>query len=231
MLSVVLIALLSVFSVSAVAADAPANFRQAKKVAAKIYQLNPQTFYCDCAFKDNQVDAQSCGYSARKNAKRGQRIEWEHVVSAWEFGHQRQCWQQGGRKHCEKNDALFNKMESDLHNLVPAVGELNGDRSNFRFGMIEGEPRAYGACDFEVDFKGRRAEPKADRQGDIARIYFYMRDTYGLKISRQQEQLFNAWHKMDPVDAWEIKRDELIEKAQGNRNCYVRACKTVTPKK
>ncbi len=30
-------------------------------------------------------------------------------------------------------------MEADLHNLVPAVGEINGDRSNYRFGMISGE--------------------------------------------------------------------------------------------
>lgn len=42
--------------------------------------------------------------------------------------------------------------------------------------MIPNESRAYGQCDFEVDFKDRRAEPPANRQGDIARIYFYMRD-------------------------------------------------------
>ncbi|MDO6469820.1 endonuclease [Neptunomonas phycophila] len=55
-------------------------------------------------------------------------------------------------------------MVTDLHNLVPSVGELNGDRSNFRFGMIPNEPRAYGQCDFEVNFKNRRAEPPTNRQ-------------------------------------------------------------------
>jgi len=75
-------------------------------------------------------------------------------------------------------------MVSDLHNLVPSVGELNGDRSNLRFGMIPNEPRSYGLCDFEVDFKDRRAEPPVNRQGDIARIYFYMRDQYGLRKLR-----------------------------------------------
>lgn len=115
-------------------------------------------------------------------------------------------------------------MTSDLHNLVPAVGELNGDRSNYRFGMIEGEPRVYGRCDFEVNFKLRRAEPSPERQGDVARIYFYMRDAYGLKISRQQTQLFEAWHRLDPVDQSELLRDQNIQSAQGNSNCYVSGC-------
>ena len=39
-------------------------------------------------------------------------------------------------------------MEADLHNLVPAIGEINGDRSNFTFEHIDGEERVYGACDF-----------------------------------------------------------------------------------
>ena len=44
------------------------------------------------------------------------RVEWEHVVPAWQFGHQRQCWQDGGRKNCAK-DPVYRKMESDMHNL------------------------------------------------------------------------------------------------------------------
>lgn len=35
-------------------------------------------------------------------------------------------------------------MEADLHNLTPAVGELNGDRSNLPYGIVKGEPREYG---------------------------------------------------------------------------------------
>lgn len=210
-------------SVSAFA-EFPKNFAHAKRLAWALYAERPETFYCGCRFEKNRTDSQSCGYRPRKNAQRGARVEWEHIVSAWEFGHQRQCWQNGGRKNCEKNDQQFQRMEADLHNLVPAVGELNGDRSNFRFGMLEGEARAYGKCDFEVDFKLRRAEPAEHRRGDIARIYFYMRDQYGLNIGRQQLQLLQAWHRQDPVDEYEIWRDEQIERIQGNRNCYVRRC-------
>jgi deoxyribonuclease-1 len=35
-------------------------------------------------------------------------------------------------------------------NLVPSIGEINGDRSNYKFSMIGSEERQYGACDFEV---------------------------------------------------------------------------------
>ena len=215
-------------------AEHPSSFSAAKRILDRqIYTgADRVTFYCSCDYApapnpDNPnrtrltPDADSCGLEPRKNANRAGRIEWEHVVPAWEFGHQLQCWQEGGRKGCRK-DGVFKRMEADLYNLVPAVGELNGDRSNFRFGMIEGEPRKYGACDFEVDFKQRVAEPPESVRGDIARTYFYMEHQYGLRISRKQRQLFEAWGRMDPVDAAERARAKRIEAIQGNGNPFVR---------
>ncbi len=200
------------------------SFSEAKKIAAKIYYDQSETFYCGCGFQGKEVDATSCGYQPRKNAKRGERIEWEHVVPAHAFGHTRQCWREAictnskgesykGRKCCRKVDPIFREMEADLNNLVPAVGELNGDRGNFSFSMIEGEPRVYGACDFEVDFKARKAEPRPEVRGDIARIYFYMRDTYGIPISGKQQKLFEVWDRMDPISNWEIERQRRIIEA------------------
>jgi deoxyribonuclease I len=210
----------------------PTSFGQAKSLAKKLYVQQPTSFYCQCDI--NKIGrkltptASSCGYIPRvpitkkgKDNARTTRIEWEHIVSAWAFGHQRKCWQIGGRKNCSKNDKIFKKMEADLHNLVPAIGELNADRSNFRFAMIPGEYRKYGQCDFEVNFKGRKAEPPRAVQGNIARINFYMRDQYQLKLSKSQTQLFNAWATLDPVDMWECRRDGLITGIQGNNNQYV----------
>jgi len=108
-----------------------------------------------------------------------------------------------------------------MHNLRPAIGELNGDRSNYRFSMIEGEPRLYGHCDFEVSFKSKKAEPPEEKRGDIARTYFYMADRYGLNLSSQQQQLFNAWSNSDPVDTWEHERNSMIERIQGNSNHFI----------
>ena len=63
---------------------------------------------------------------------------------------------------------------NDLHNLFPAVGEVNGDRSNFNWGMVEGNKREYGACPMEVDESIRRAEPPDVVKGNVARVMFYM---------------------------------------------------------
>lgn len=220
--AVLLVAMMSANSPAV--AGPPTSFSAAKRVAADIYTDNLNSFYCGCTIRRKGKklipDLSSCGYTPRKQPKRAARIEWEHVMPAYHFGHQRQCWQQGGRKKCHK-DPQFKLMEADLHNLVPAVGEANGDRSNYRFGMIEGEPRAYGACDFEVDFKYRVAEPNEALRGDVARIYFYMRDRYDLNLSKGQQRLLNSWHRLDPVDAWECQRDQRITRIQGNSNRYV----------
>lgn len=225
--------ILIAFSATLASADTPSSFYSAKKILAKqVYQdMERVTFYCDCQFNEQAVPnkpgrtrlapvADSCGLKPRKNANRAARIEWEHVMPAWEFGHQLQCWQQGGRKNCRK-DPVFKQMEADLYNLVPAVGELNGDRSNFRFGMIAGEPRAYGQCDFEVDFKARVAEPPEQVRGDIARTYFYMAERYGVRLSRKQAQLFQAWSSLDPVDEIERARARRIQTIQGHPNPFV----------
>jgi len=212
-------------------AEHPVSFSKAKRLAVQIYQGHEVTIYCGCRYvyqgKKLVPDPSSCGYEPRisvtkkgKSNARATRIEWEHVMPAWVFGHQRQCWQNGGRKACKK-DSVFAKMEADLHNLVPAIGELNGDRSNFKFTMMPGEPRAYGKCDFEVDFKSKSAEPPENVRGDIARIYFYMRDQYKLNMSAQQIRLMEAWSKSDPVDAWESERNKRIKSIQGNGNPYV----------
>ena len=117
-------------------ASTPSSFNKAKKIAVSLYADHPTSFYCGCDInwkgKKGMPDHASCGYKIRKQKLRSSRIEWEHVVPAWAFGHQLQCWQDGGRKNCRKN-AEFKKMESDLHNLVPAIGEVNGDRSNYSF--------------------------------------------------------------------------------------------------
>ncbi|MGI2258890.1 endonuclease [Shewanella sp. GXUN23E] len=207
----------------------PENFAQAKKMATAIYaaQGDIKTFYCGCdintAGKKWQPELNSCGYQVRKQVNRANRIEWEHIVPAWEFGHQLQCWQEGGRANCGKQDAGFKRMEADLHNLVPAIGEVNGDRSNYRFSQWNADTGQYGQCQMVVDFKGRKAEPPARARGAIARTYFYMQQTYGLKIAANQQKLFSAWDKTYPVDPVECQRDAEIARVQGNHNPFVKS--------
>ncbi|XKF02662.1 endonuclease [Pseudoalteromonas mariniglutinosa] len=182
------------------------SFYSAKKHLIKTLPAHSKSLYCGCDIKRQGKklipDASQCGYvprnavtrSGKANA-RATRIEWEHIVSAWEFGHQLQCWQHGGRKNCRKVSKKFQQMEADINNLAPAIGEINGDRSNYRFGFVATEANQYGRCQVKVDFKRRVIEPPVYARKRIADAYFYMQKTYGLKISDKQKKLFQAWQK------------------------------------
>lgn len=125
-MSVRCFALLLFFIAVSAQAGAPRTFSEAKKAAWKLYAPQSTEFYCGCKYTGNRVDLKACGYVPRKNAKRASRIEWEHIVPAWQIGHQRQCWQSGGRKNCTRYDPVYQKAEADLHNLVPSIGEVYG---------------------------------------------------------------------------------------------------------
>ncbi|BCA28051.1 MULTISPECIES: endonuclease [Pseudomonadaceae] len=222
--------LLSLLLAGTAQAAAPRTFQEAKKAAWKLYASHPVEFYCGCRYSGNKVDLKSCGYVPRTNAKRASRIEWEHIVPAWVIGHQRKCWQNGGRENCARHDDAYRRAEADLHNLVPSIGEVNGDRSNYGFGWLPQAPSQYGACPMVVDFKARKAMPRQQIRGMIARTYFYMSERYGLRLSKQDRQLYTAWNKQYPVEAWERNRNQRVACVMGHGNHFVgavnlKACK------
>lgn len=152
-------------------------------------------------------------------------------MPAYRFASHLECWNEEicldkkgkpykGRKCCEKVDKSFRLMQADMYNLVPSVGEINGDRSNYEYGIIEGEARVYGECDFEVS--GKKAEPKEDIRGDIARTYFYMEETYNIELTNEERQLFIMWDKLDNISQWEKVRAERIKEIQGNENKFIK---------
>ncbi|ATP28568.1 endonuclease [Chromobacterium violaceum] len=198
------------------------DFPGAKRILPRVYSGMEVDFYCGCRYQGKAVDWTSCGYQPRKSETRASRIEWEHVVPAWVLGHQRQCWQQGGRKACGDQDPLFQMAEGDLNNLVPAVGEVNGDRANFAYGAWEIHPRPiYGQCRSLVDFKLKRFQPREEVRGAAARITLYMHQRYGLRMSQQDRQLMCAWARQYPVDEWERQRNKRIVQWQGEGNFLV----------
>jgi len=222
-----LLALLCLLLVApAVYPDAPQNFAAAKKIAWRLYAERPSTFYCACAYQGNRVNLGSCGYSVRKQQRRAARVEWEHVVPAWVIGHQRQCWQNGGRKNCTRSDATFKAAEADLHNLVPSIGEVNGDRSNYALGMLGEKPTQYGACPMVVNFKAKTAMPPQPVRGAAARIYLYMADHYQLRLSKLDRRTYEAWNRQYPVSEWERWRNQKVGCVMGHGNPYVGAVDT-----
>ena len=214
-----------------------ASFSAAKGMLYRqVYGDHRLCFDCGCAFdQDHRTELGSCGLSALSDTKRAQRIEIDHVFPAAQFGQSRPCWREptaytqcttgggrrlSGRECCERVDPTFAAAHNDLNNLVPAVGAINGQRSDYNWGMVSGGEQ-FGDCAIRVDADTRRVQPPAAVRGDIARIMFYMRDTYGFNLSHQDEQLYAAWNNADPPDAWEIERDQRISQIQGRGNRYV----------
>ena len=207
------------------------SFSKSKKLLLKLYKDNPVTLYCGCSYKGKKPNLYSCGYIPKKDKKRENRIEWEHVVPAHTFGQSFSEWRNGhpkcvnkkgkkfkGRKCAEKVNKQYRRMQADMYNLYPAIGEVNGRRSNYSMAIIKGEKRDFGQCDVEI--KNKKVEPRESIRGEIARTYMYMDSVYPGRgiISKKNKKLFNTWDRSDPVDQWECERTRRIEMIQGNRN-------------
>ncbi|EGC0940949.1 deoxyribonuclease [Campylobacter coli] len=182
------------------------SFEESKKELVKFYNDLGSSywydFYCQAPFKVNKKG---------KINQRIKRIEWEHIMPAQNFGKHLPCWKEGGRKAC-KNDPTFAKMEADKQNLVPAIGEINGDRSNFRYAEAPTNLKytQYGNCKVYTDFKAKRFYPANYSKGWIARSYLYMSKTYNIKLSDQERKLMEAWDKQYPMDEKEKRIRELL---------------------
>ena len=118
-------------------------------------------------------------------------------------------------------------MYSNLHNLVPTIGEVNGDRSNFSFTILEEESN-YGECEVEIKRLKRQAQPRGEVEppegvrGAIARIYLYMVNKYQFDLAIEQQEMFREWNESYPVNNWECERDRRIADEQGEHNKFLK---------
>lgn len=123
------------------------------------------------------------------------------------------------------------RIDSDPHNLRIIIPETNRNRSNFLF--VNSEPSANGYVILGTD----TYYPGNDHRGDVARILLYMAvrykdilildesmygDNYSLSgTSFGNIKVLLQWHQDDPVDAFEIQRNNVIHSHQGNRNPFI----------
>lgn len=228
-------------------------FDEAKKELGRIYAAAGQhvDLYCGCTFTPSQghgmrVDLTACGYVAARDAARAERIEWEHAVPAAAFGHSFTEWTSGhpkcvdtkgkafhGRKCARIASAEFARIEADLHNLFPVVGEVNGLRGDLPMGVLDPPDKPYahagggatfrfGACTSAIE-RGV-FQPRREVRGDLARAYKYMAKSYPERrlIDDVHRPVFDAWDAEDPPDAWERDRNKRIAARQGNPNEFIR---------
>lgn len=167
----------------------------------RLYPEGGTTLYCNRPFKafDREVNV-------------------EHVYPMSWVGKALRC---GDRNQCRINSQQFNQIESDMHNLYPALKQVNQARGSYPYAEIPGERSAFPNCDFEIDHQKRLVEPAPHARGRIARAMLYMADTYGLEIFKRQRAMLMDWHKANPPDEEEKRRNRLIQQVQGKANPYI----------
>lgn len=119
----------------------------------------------------------------------------------------------------------------DLHHLFPTDSRANSARGNYPFAEVKGRD-AHRTC--SASQRGQAIDPSTGRdtgirafsppfrhRGNTARAMFYVSMKYGHKLSAIEEFYLRKWHKEDPVDSNEIKRNTAIMNAQGNRNPFI----------
>lgn len=168
----------------------------------KVYPKGGKTLYC----------------SKRFGRHHGRSVNIEHVYPMAWVTRAEGC---RSRKLCRQASPRFNRIEADMHNFYPALKNINKARGSTPFGLIEGERRDFGRCDFEFDNRRRLVEPRPASRGNIARAMLYMHDSYGLPIYKRQGILLKKWNRQDPPDAEERQRNDLIANRQGTRNRFI----------
>lgn len=132
----------------------------------------------------------------------------------------------------------------DLHHLRPTINSYNSTRSSSAFGPIYGSGK-YGSIPYvsggECKYTGNTFEPADAIKGDVARIIMYMYMHYSSEIGGKTDQytgimkiyfvmgpnesdsfkLLRKWNAEDPVDSYEMNRNEVAFKKQGNRNPFI----------
>jgi len=116
-------------------------------------------------------------------------------------------------------------QKSDLHHLYPTTSKANSIRGNFPFGdvSVDFEQGLCEASRIGLSDYGTRTyfEPPNEHKGNVARALFYFSIRYNKKINDQEEATLRRWNNLDPVDENEMKRNDIIEETQLNRNPFI----------
>ena len=122
---------------------------------------------------------------------------------------------------------------ADLHHVRPADYSLNGKRGNKLYGNVEGGSPVTGTSIVSGMVGGESKddyfEPLDNVKGDVARICLYVFARYGGEITEcskitnvfQSVEVLLEWCELDPVDDWEMGRNDVVEVLQGNRNVFI----------
>lgn len=124
------------------------------------------------------------------------------VSSAWDGG---TTWNQ---EHCAPQ-SILNKVSQptgDIMHLRPSNPSENSSRGNKTYGTKSGN-----------------YDPGVSVRGDCARMMLYMYVRWGTNLTSLMESvdLMLQWMQEDPVDTWEMARNDSVQSITGVRNVFV----------
>lgn len=159
--------------------------------------------YTDCQYSD--INHLTCFYSGALIGP-----EWD-AGKTWNREH---TWPKS--KSLDKDVASYHD-KNDLMMLRPTSSAANSSRNN----------AAYGESDGYFDPNGKATF--TDVRGDVARIMLYQYIRWELPNSKmwgtdgviESAEVLLDWMEADPVDTWEMGRNDSVESITGTRNVFV----------
>ncbi len=145
-----------------------------------------------------------------------------------------------------KSHASFHEKNggADLHHLRPSINNINSSRSALIMGNVKnsgGKAWSYNG-DVVLYKTSTMCEVNDNIKGDVARIFLYVwcrweepnlfkntpnpvvgpsdEKNDGVKVIESLETLLE-WCAIDPVDTWEMSRNDQVQNIQGNRNVFI----------
>ena len=183
--------------------------------------------YNDCHYKADRTDCQNgdgsvlllySSYSSSMDSWAG------NMGKGWNREH---VWPKSLGGNTEKGGG------ADLHHIRPADYSANSSRGNKPYNNVENPTgttkTGSGSGNVLAGHSDRTYfEPLDNVKGDVARICLYMYVRWGAewgadditKVFYSVDVLLE-WCEIDPVDTWEMGRNEVVEDIQGNRNVFI----------
>ena len=139
----------------------------------------------------------------------------------------------------------------DLHHLRPANSTVNSTRLNYTMGYVNGVIGGCSTCQYGgrtvlwYSAGNDLVEVRDNVKGDVARILLYVYCRWGQpnlyqNVAEKDLPAFDSdddanngkkviesldtllkWCKNDPVDTWEMSRNDEVQTVQGNRNVFI----------
>ena len=178
--------------------------------------------YNDCHYKADRTDCEN------ENKKVTLLYtSYQATMSQWNGWNREHVWPQSlGGGNTSGGGA-------DLHHIRPSDAGVNSSRGNKKYGEAgSGASSKYGSNPatgyLGGTYNSTYFEPLDNVKGDVARIVLYVWVRWGSSWGAdsvtevfQSVDILLEWCALDPVDTWELGRNEVVQDIQGNRNVFI----------